>query len=376
MKSLSTLLRAAAILAALWLTVFSAGAETCCWNIRRGFNSFSTNWTTFDPEDKGIVENLTAETVELVNEPGPFDKAEFRFKVHNLNCTPGKKYHYLTESGERKKAEAPGWLTLIKDSDGKTLAFRFAAGETDFDGISSSPMLRIESLEDGVATGSSSFSNSRTPITDKFKNPAGAVDPTGALGSYKLVIDDGRVSLYGGLHGHVPLHVMHLPDGFRPARVGLALEPGAKLKLADIRLTTDKTKLRVLSSPWSDTTLLEEYLEDSEDSLEGYWQILDRSLEETLLKPGGDYRLAITRGDRGYDIIYISGAKVNGNEWIPGMIKATLAFSGIEGIFDVNWFDPMFCPIDGEIKAQLDAPGTLRIQFPYQSSSLRLQRVR
>lgn len=88
--------------------------------------------------------------------------------------------------------------------------------------------------------------------------------------------------------------------------------------------------------------------------------------------PGGDYRFAVVKSGASYDLIYLSGAKINSGNWRRGMVKASPSPSGITGIWNVCWDDAMHRPLSHEIKAQSDASGIITFQFPYQNSQLRL----
>jgi hypothetical protein len=103
--------------------------------------------------------------------------------------------------------------------------------------------------------------------------------------------------------------------------------------------------------------------------------VYDRVLDEDLLRLGGDYKLAIIRGDKGYDLVYLSGAKVNSSYWERGMIKGKLLSDDYGGAFNVVWYDSQQTAMSHDIKAQSENGVMLTINFPYQSSQLRLHKV-
>ena len=128
-----------------------------------------------------------------------------------------------------------------------------------------------------------------------------------------------------------------------------------------------------MASAAIDVARLEDYLEASSDPMECRWRILDRSLDEDLLRQGGDYMLATVKSETsGYDLIYLSGARVNPDDWQPGMLKGRISPSDIAGVWNVEWIDANGASLHNEIKAQRDSNGTLSIQFPCQNSLIRL----
>lgn len=152
--------------------------------------------------------------------------------------------------------------------------------------------------------------------------------------------------------------------------------PGASVKIQDITLEETSAAASIRHSEWTDMALLASHLKLSKDPLEGYWALFDRTLEESLLRMGGDYKLAIVKdGPSRYLILYIDGASVNPRSWNAGDVKGILSASPFPGLFNVTWFDAEGKPLSHDIKAQSDDSGLLTIQFPYQSSTLRLRKI-
>lgn len=79
-------------------------------------------------------------------------------------------------------------------------------------------------------------------------------------------------------------------------------------------------------------------------------------------------------GER-YAILYIGGAKVNQGKWKTGMVKGYLYPDPFEGIYSVEWNDAEGMRLTESVKAQAGEGSTLTIQFPYQSSVLRLRKL-
>lgn len=114
----------------------------------------------------------------------------------------------------------------------------------------------------------------------------------------------------------------------------------------------------------------------SSDPIEGRWAVFDSSMNEDLLRIGGDYKLAIIRRPDGcYEIIYLSGADVNAGAWEAGMLKGLMRPSGVATVYDLEWIDPYGGKLSRRLKAQHDSDALITLQFPYQSSTLRLHKI-
>lgn len=122
---------------------------------------------------------------------------------------------------------------------------------------------------------------------------------------------------------------------------------------------------------------LESYLSASVDPLECHWRYLDRDTDQRLLNLGGDYRLAtVSRGDGGYDIVYLGGARVNSSFWKPLMIKGRLMPTRFAGHFDLVWYDAYGKPVDIATNATIESEAIMRLDFPLQGGTVRFAALR
>lgn len=117
-------------------------------------------------------------------------------------------------------------------------------------------------------------------------------------------------------------------------------------------------------------------LEDSNDPNEGLWQFIDESIDLEYSRRGGNYRLACLFDEfsGGYHLWYVNGAKINADNWIPGLMKASLSPSPLQGNFDVEWFDAFMKPVNESVNAYFDE-GILTITFPYEKATLRFAKI-
>ncbi|MCH5218275.1 MAG: LysE family translocator [Muribaculaceae bacterium] len=310
-----------------------------CWNAGRGYGPFA------EGEDRMVSAREGADA------PGA-EFLEFRCKV---KC---------------RRPSTP-WGFRLVGTDGSEASITLTASETPGDGISSAAALDVRAIS--PCDTAPALLSERSNIVGRLKDGLQGVDPSGATNFYKLVVYRDLLTLFGGLHTPKRLLQLELPDGFRADSVGFFLPREAQVELDELRLSTGN--FGPAMTMWTDRMLLEEYLDNSRDPMEGYVAILDRNMEENLLRMGGDYRMAIVRETDGYDLVYLSGAKVNAERWQPGARKAHLSPSGVSGVWNVEWIDAMGATLSHELKAQSDLNGTLTIQFPYQNSQLRLQRL-
>lgn len=159
------------------------------------------------------------------------------------------------------------------------------------------------------------------------------------------------------------------------SKIGLRLPSGKGLLLKSIKCETGRDP-GCRMTEWTDQDKLKEYLKRSADPLEGIWTLYGSTLEDTLLRMGGDYRLALVRNGNGYDIIYISGAAVGRDRWQRGMIKGHLEATDFGGVYCLVWYDAEMKRMDHDLKAQTEEfSNVLRLYFPYQDSSVVLRKV-
>lgn len=326
------------------------------WNHGRGYVPFP------HATEKGIeIDNRSHATVidscVLKNSITDFT---LTFRAKSLNSKPGKRYPYTKEDGKKGSETNPAWAFFISSPQGRKTWFSVFPVEVH-DPVSSSTALQIVVNTDG---------------TDKpvYSATVGSgLNPFDGTNVWRLIKSGDNLVLSAGDRGMTELATLRASGGCNA--FGFAASPGASILITDISLTQGSPLADMESGEWEDLEKLDRRFADSEDNLEGYWTVFDRTLEESLLRMGGDYRLAIVKNGGTYDIIYIDGAKTNSAKWKKGMVKGKLYPGPFPGIFDVEWIDVEGKPLKRDIKAQSGEGDTLTIQFPYQSSTIRLRRI-
>ncbi len=292
------------------------------------------------------------------------------FKLKNLSSHPMKSYPYTDDAGMTKHVKSPSWGIVIKSMSGEETVLKFHPGESDPGGIGSRRALFCEAEFPGVS------SESRELYSEAV--------PTSEANHFRIDRDSqNRLTIRAG---HRKLCS---PISFRPGisqkptdmteqgsvkTICLRQWPGSKVEIGRVALSLEPSPAARRSS-FSEEEIAYR-LAHSKDPTEGRWRQLDYTLEEDLLKSGGEYEIIILRREDGnYELIYSEGASINRSEWQTGMLKGLLRPTGLEGIYNAEWRDAMGRSIETEIKAQREPDNILTIFFPRQSSTLRFARM-
>lgn len=152
--------------------------------------------------------------------------------------------------------------------------------------------------------------------------------------------------------------------------VGYFVGSGAKVAVNRAMLEFNERIATQLYTNWTIPSL-DTHFAASKDIYEGYWEYLDRNLNEDKLRLGGKYRIALIKTVSGYDIIYLSGAKVNESNWNAGMLKARLTSTSFVDTYNLVWYDALMSPFTVDVYAKFVDNTILEFHFPIQNSVLR-----
>lgn len=347
----------------LFIEQFGAYSQTLSpynrthWNRSRGFAPFRY----VAPEGIMINDTISTPLSDSYRLNKVTSDFSLKFTAANSHNHPAKSYPYKTNNGSLKKVNFPAWRFFVKGSSNDSLIISLKTNEV------------AGALSSEIVVNVSAY-NSSDPLNRVEITVNEGIDCFNGYNNWQLLMKDGVASLAGGNRSVQPL--LTIPVKFDEAtEFGFIACPGACLKISNITFTDNSFIDNLHSSKWSDPNYLEEYLSTSKDPMEGYWTLFDRDLEESLLQLGGDYRFAVVKDEDNYMLIYLGGAKINEKKWKPGMVKASLIPDPFPGIFNVVWFDAQGLPMSKDIKAQTGEGDTLTMQFPYQSSSLRLRKL-
>lgn len=289
-----------------------------------------------------------------------------RFKAANLHNSPGKRYSFSSSGGKRRSVENPPWSVVFTDGVSDTLMLTFATEEGDFDGVSSRTVMRIVPHR---------VSGNDIDGVEKVELSEG-VDMYCGENIFTITRNLDHLTVAGGNHGSEVL-LDFLYPGDITSSVGFAVAPGGKAIFSDISINVKPD----LQSENADERILDgdfiSSLRTSADPMEGIWRLFDYSLEESMLRLGGEYSLAIVCEDDGsYSVFYLEGAVSGKNQWRRGTLKAMLKPTSFPDVYDVVWRDSEGVPMSRHLKAQLDpSTSVLTISFPKNNSTLRIRKV-
>lgn len=327
------------------------------WNQSRGYAPF--NYAT--PSGIVIDDTLSHPLSSTYLLPEESAEMTLRFMAANNHNHPSKTYQYYTESGGRKRVRHPEWGFFVKGVNQDSIIFTVKTEEKE-SGLSSESTMIVRVRHTGET--------SRNECVEKTEG----VDVYTGSNYWYLTLKEKNISLYVGNRGMSEVLRFPITHG-DVAEFGFITYPGAFLTISNITLSLGSPQGNVVQTDWSDPKSLSDYLLASKDEMEGYWTVFDRNLEESLLQLGGDYGFAMVKDGEDYVLIYLTGARLNADLWNPGMVKARLTPDFFPGIYKVEWIDSQALPLSHDIKAQTGEGNTLTIQFPYQSSSVRLRKI-
>lgn len=165
--------------------------------------------------------------------------------------------------------------------------------------------------------------------------------------------------------------------GIDDVKVGYLVGPAAAITIERAVLTqsvTEQNPAFSFETPWT-REALDRYFAQSKNPYEGYWTYLDRDMEDTWLKLGGRYTIALVETSSGYDIIYIDGAQVKKSQWHQGMKKGEMKNTIFTDNFTGTWIDATFEPISQDVYATFESGVILTVKFPVYKSQIRFSKI-
>lgn len=335
----------------------SAESKVYHWNKGRGYKPFR------HATEKGISLNneSAADLVETFNMEEPSSEIRLTFRVDNLHGAPSKRYPYVERDGIIRKKKDPEWGFFIFNEKGDTIFFNIGRGEKETMLETASHLIIRINYPHGLRE------------EEILTTEPGTMETNSGINQWSLELNKDMISLWSGHRSLELINKASFPFG-RMAGMGFVVGPAAHIIISDITLSVKERKA-VFSSSYTTLEELEKYFSKTRDPYEGFWLMFDRTLEESLVKPGGEYLTAIVKNGRDYDIIYLGGSTINSDFWHPGMLKGRLLPTPFDDIFDAEWIDSEGEPLSKGVKVQYEDGETLNFQFPYQSSSFRLRKV-
>lgn len=184
----------------------------------------------------------------------------------------------------------------------------------------------------------------------------------------------GSVNVYVGSDKLNKLFSADIPSCGGTDAMGLAVAPNGEMLVERTLLSYEKIETSKQQTDWT-IAKLDAYFEDSKNPFEGYWEYLDRDMDDDVARLGGKYRVALVDNGNGFDIIYISGAQVKKSEWREGMLKGRLTKTIFTDNYNAYWIDSTFRPMEEDVNGYFESGVILNMSFPVYKSQIRFSKV-
>ena len=201
-----------------------------------------------------------------------------------------------------------------------------------------------------------------------------SVNLSDGLNSIAVEVNDNSMQIAVGEKEFTQVMSFAIKRQQQPVQTGIFVGPAAVAAVERTVMTQISDPHRHIMTQWTKETLNAHFAASS-DPLEGYWQYLDRDMDDNILRLGGRYVVALVLADDGYDIIYVDGAQVKRQQWTTGTLKGHLKNTAFIDIYTATWVDATFLPIDDDVFATFDNAVILTLRFPVFRSQLRLAKV-
>lgn len=251
-------------------------------------------------------------------------------------------------------------LRLIMEND--TLAVTFSA-------LKASPHDVFDSDKATL-----SITSSHNGTLSAFTSPALSA-LTKAYNSVALTLDGDSLLIMGGHRKLQYIGSARIENGPIPCKMEISSSETSDISELSLNFVAGEEEITFTLHDDESLSRLPDSPEAS--GPEGYWEYLDRNTSPRKAREGGRYRLAIVRSlDRPgtFDIIYLSGATVNGSKWKRGMRKGRLIPTDFESHYDLEWIDATFNLRILDMYADIDQESILTLRFPLLDSSIRFSR--
>ncbi len=200
------------------------------------------------------------------------------------------------------------------------------------------------------------------------------IDTSKGYNSLLVETDEEKTRVFVG--DKIYNYVASVVSGYVNGKFGIITN--GQLDVQSFAVDAKQNKISLLSTIWSETenavNELKNHFENTTDSIEGFWSYLDRDNDPKRVRIGGKYRVALVKNNslpETYDILYISGAETNANNWRSCMLKGRLSATIFKEHYDLIWYDAMLDNVDTESHADIIDNAILNLKFPLYDSSVR-----
>ena len=312
-------------------------------------------------------ENLNQVTI-------PFETKEWsdlRFRLTNCNNEVGKKYSFKDSNGKIQKVSYPGWRIKINTGN-NTWVIRVKTKDEKINSEISSPELVFTLYKDDEMVADRRY--------------ATGFNVFNGTNAFSLSVMNQRMKLEGGNRQYQKILAFDVESDTIES-IRMEVENGGDVEISDIIIEYPDVISRKKDALYISENDIENIVHRGrgKDDLSGVWSQWGYSVDDSYIKPGGEYRIGIIpenaegsdriSSKRGaYRIIYLGGARVGKDYWKIGMVRGRISPTDFEGIYNVEWLDAKGKRIKRDIKATVDA-SEMKIQIPDYSSSITFRKI-
>ncbi|MBR6283824.1 MAG: hypothetical protein IKR25_05960 [Muribaculaceae bacterium] len=318
--------------------------------------------------ERYVVDNPTLQP-SLVADTCRLPAARFRvqLRVANSHNNPRRRYSVCGDDGTRHHVENPQWGIFLAPGGDTTACWMLTAQCANShlnDELTDERSMTVV-LEQHSPHGTTMLASSRV---------TSGVDLYDGLNTFQLELRDGTLTAWVGREELQQLFAVPLAITADHVVAGPFAGPGARVEVERCVVAHEQAVQFEPTTAWTVETL-DAHFAESNDPVEGYWRYQDRDLDDSCLRLGGRYTLAVVRQGNGYELIYIDGAETHRSQWHTGMLKGRLSTTIFADHYDLLWVDATGDPITHDAYATVENGVLLTLKFPVFSSQIRLAKV-
>ena len=311
-----------------------------------------------------VVDNQSAVPV-LILDTVPVHSVDYRCQVRlaNAHNKPGKVY----KSQAGQIASTVCGMALNASVEGKSyVGIEISCRNTALhDDITDRRLLDVAVVDH---SGDSAHVVARTTLDS-------GVDLLDGFNCIEAVVSGSSLKVRIGAKRLADVLECVLPEARGIIYAGALAGPACKASIERVVVNEKTGQARPVYSNYTVESLNERFAV-TQDPYEGYWEYLDRETDDKHVQLGGRYVVALVASDKGgYDIIYISGARVKRAQWHAGMVKGVMTKTVFTDNFRCVWTDATFDQHSDDVFVTFESGAIMNVKFPVYKSQVRFSRM-
>jgi len=284
----------------------------------------------------------------------------FNYEVR-MNCAKTESQsRFRKQTGDRRHGLV---FDYISPDDYNLLSLKYC-NTAEFDDVFNEPYALLELIH---VTGKTKHTLQSTKIKS-------GIDTHEQYNSFSINYTDGILSAYLG-HKELKkcLSFKWKPNG-DTCRMGYFVSPKNRITVKRVSFYASEKKELQNQTQYT-YAHIDSILQQANNPIVGYWTYLDRNMNESLLRLGGRYTIAIIENSPGkYDIVYMTGASAHAVYWKPMMLKGVLTATPFVDQYDIQWYGSNKKPLVDEGYATLEN-NILTIHLPVHDTIVRFYKI-